>query len=81
MTRLSINVHEAKTHLSKYLKKVQGGQPVILCKNGEPIAQIIPLSKKQNCWQYLGIAKDLIGKIPSDFDEALSEKELPGFGL
>lgn len=81
MTRLSINIHEAKTHLSKYLKKVQGGQPVILCKNGEPIAQIIPFSKKQNSWQYLGVAKDLVGKIPLNFDDSLTDEELPGFGL
>ena len=81
MTRLSINVHEAKTHLSKYLKKVQGGELVTLCKNGKPIAQIIPFLKKQNSWRHLGIAKDLIGKIPSHFDDELTDKELPGFGL
>ncbi|MBI2339940.1 MAG: type II toxin-antitoxin system Phd/YefM family antitoxin [Deltaproteobacteria bacterium] len=83
MTKLNVNIHEAKTHLSKYLRRVQEGQQVTLCKKGSPIAEIIPFrpQKKGSSWQYLGIAKHLIGRVAKDFDKPLSEKELPGFGL
>lgn len=77
MTKL--NIHEAKTHLSRYLAKVQAGEEIILCKNGQPIAQIVPLpqSKKRRLF---GAAQGKV-KIDSRFFEALTEKELPGFGL
>jgi prevent-host-death family protein len=81
MTRLDVNIYDAKTHLSRYLKKVQSGEVITLCKNGEPIAQIIPFPKKQNAWQHLGMAQEMIGDIPEDFNDPLTDEELPGFGL
>lgn len=78
MTR-SINIYEAKTHLSRYLKEVQQGRTVTLCKNGEPVALMVPVPKKKSFWGHVGIAADLVGKIPGDFNEPLEEKDLPGF--
>ena len=77
MTKL--NIHEAKTHLSKYLKKVAHGETIVLCKNGKPVAQIIPFSKKSGRRQ-LGFAKGL-GSIPDSFFEPLTDDDLPGMGL
>ena len=77
MTKL--NIHEAKTHLSKYLKKVVNGETVVLCKNGEPIAQIVPLPVKSRKG-LLGAAKGL-GKVTDRFFEPLTDKDLPGMGL
>lgn len=77
MTKL--NIHDAKTNLSKYLKKVEDGEEVILCRNGEPVAKIIPFAA--------GGAKPLIGlfkgkiKIKPEFFEPLTEEEFPGIGL
>lgn len=81
MTKLNINIHDAKTNLSGYLRKVEKGQIVNLCRNGKPIAQIIPFPKKKSTWDMRGLVKDKIKNIPSDFDAALTAKELPGFGL
>jgi len=78
MTR-PINIYEAKTHLSRYLKRVQRGEVVTLCKNGEPVAQIVPIPKKKSFWEHMGIAKKWIGEIPADFNQELSEEDLPGF--
>ncbi len=77
MTKL--NVHEAKTHLSRYLKKVANGETIVLCKNGEPIAQIVPLPVKSRKGM-LGFAKRM-GKMTEKFFEPLTDEDLPGMGL
>ncbi|MFO1518338.1 MAG: type II toxin-antitoxin system Phd/YefM family antitoxin [bacterium] len=79
MTKL--NVHEAKTHLSRYLHKVQEGETIILCKKGTPIAQIVPFSPKKTAKKRkLGLAKGK-GRLTQDFFSPLTAKELTGFGL
>ncbi len=79
MTKL--NIHEAKTHLSRYLHKVQEGETILLCKNGIPIAQITPLPpEKRPKYRLLGLAKGL-GKVTDKFFEPLTDDDLPGMGL
>ena len=79
MTKL--NIHEAKTHLSRYLPKVQEGESIVLCRNGVPIAQIVPLEKEQISQRNLfGLAKGM-GKVTAAFFEPLDEESLPDFGL
>ena len=79
MTRLSVNIYEAKTRLSNLVRQVQEGRVVTLCKNGDPVAQIVPFRKKQNYWEKRGMARDVVGSIPPDFNEELTDEELPGF--
>ncbi len=43
---LQVNIHEAKTHLSKLLVKVKEGQEVIIAKNGKPVARLVPVLEK-----------------------------------
>jgi prevent-host-death family protein len=38
-----VNVHEAKTHLSKLLERAHAGEEIIIAKNGEPYARLGPL--------------------------------------
>ena len=47
---IKLNIHEAKTHLSKYLERVAQGEIIALCKRNIPIAEIHPISRaaKQN---------------------------------
>ena len=40
-----VNVHEAKTHLSDLLQRVEQGEEFLLCRNGEPIADLVPHRK------------------------------------
>lgn len=42
-----VNVYEAKTRLSQLLTQVEGGEDVIIARNGTPIAQLIPLQRSQ----------------------------------
>jgi len=79
MTKL--NIHEAKTHLSKYLQQVLEGETIILCKNDVPIAQITPLQgSKESKKRRIGVAKGM-GRVEDSFFESLTDEELPGFGL
>ena len=38
-----VNVHDAKTHFSKLLKRVAQGEEIIIAKSGQPIARLVPL--------------------------------------
>jgi prevent-host-death family protein len=39
----TVNIQEAKTHLSKLLKDVENGEEINLAKSGKPVAKIVPL--------------------------------------
>lgn len=43
MTMNTINIHEAKTHLSKLLDRVTAGEEIVIAKNGKPVAKLIPI--------------------------------------
>lgn len=40
---IKINIHEAKTNLSRYLSKLEKGEKILLCKRNVPIAEIVPI--------------------------------------
>jgi prevent-host-death family protein len=40
---LQINVHDAKTHLSRYLARVSAGETLIIARSGKPIAKLAPV--------------------------------------
>ncbi|MDP3560118.1 MAG: type II toxin-antitoxin system prevent-host-death family antitoxin [Legionellaceae bacterium] len=61
-----VNIHDAKTNLSKYLEQIQvDHEMIVICKNGKPVAQLTTYkgSKKR----VLGALKGKI-KIADDFD-------------
>lgn len=41
-----VNVHEAKTHLSRLLDMVRAGQEIVLAKAGKPYARLVPIDEK-----------------------------------
>ena len=41
-----VNVHEAKTHLSRLLERVHGGEEITIAKAGKPYARLVPLSPR-----------------------------------
>lgn len=68
-----VNVHQAKTQLSRLLARVEAGEDVIIARRGEPVARLVgckPRSKRQ--------ADILKGKvvIPDNFFDPLPEEEL-----
>ena len=41
---VKVNVHEAKTHLSRLLTRVEGGEEVVIARDGRPIARLVPFA-------------------------------------
>jgi prevent-host-death family protein len=39
----SVNIHEAKTHLSRLVERVQAGEEIIIAKAGQPAARLVPI--------------------------------------
>ena len=40
-----VNVHEAKTHLSRLLERVESGEEIILARNGKAVARLVPVGR------------------------------------
>jgi prevent-host-death family protein len=72
MDKLIVNVHEAKTHLSKLLEQAHAGQEIILAKAGKPYARLMPLAQSQPKRQ----PGRLSGRVGSEFFDPLDEEEL-----
>ncbi len=66
-----VNVHEAKTQLSRLLKRVGDGEEFILARAGKPCARLVPLD--ESLPRVPGIAK---GRVDDRFFEPLPEAEL-----
>jgi len=71
----TVNIHEAKTHLSRLLERVAAGEEVIIAKAGKPMARLAPLEKPAQKKRAPGALK---GKIwmSENFDEPMSAGEL-----
>lgn len=41
-----VNMHEAKTHLSKLVERVEGGEEIVISRAGKPAAKLVPVPKK-----------------------------------
>ncbi|HEY7445365.1 MAG TPA: type II toxin-antitoxin system prevent-host-death family antitoxin [Vicinamibacterales bacterium] len=41
----AVNVHEAKTHLSRLLEQVEAGEEIILARNGKAVARLVPFRR------------------------------------
>jgi antitoxin (DNA-binding transcriptional repressor) of toxin-antitoxin stability system len=75
---IKLNIHEAKTHLSRYLKRLEAGETILLCRHNVPIAEIRPLPQQRKTPRPLGTAKGRV-KVPSEFFEPLPEEILRTF--
>ena len=68
-----VNVHEAKTHLSRLLQRVKGGEEIVIARAGVPVARIVPV-ELVGAKRKLGIDKGLVW-IADDFDAPSQEIE------
>ena len=73
----SVNIHEAKTNLSKLVAKAAKGEPFVIAKAGKPMARLMPLSEPPRA-KKLGLLKGRI-HIGKDFDAPLPPAALSLF--
>ena len=72
---IRLNIHEAKTHLSRYLAKLREGECIILCRRNVPIAEIRSLARKKYKPR-IGVFKGQF-TVPDSFFEPLPEEVAP----
>jgi prevent-host-death family protein len=41
-----VNIHEAKTHLSRLVERVEAGEEVVIARAGRPVARLVPLARR-----------------------------------
>ncbi|MGH2631695.1 MAG: type II toxin-antitoxin system Phd/YefM family antitoxin [Actinomycetota bacterium] len=74
----TVNVHEAKTHLSRLLERVERGHEIVIARAGKPVAKLVPLEQGRPKQRPLGRDKGRIW-MSEDFDDPLPWKIFPGF--
>jgi len=75
---IKLNIHEAKTHLSKYLERLAKGEIIVLCRRNIPIAEIRPIPVNKKLKRPIGIAKGRF-QIPPEFYEPLPPEIVASF--
>ncbi len=71
------NIHKAKTHLSRLVEDVAAGKEVIIAKDGQPAARLVPI-EVQKAVRKPGYLRGKV-RIASDFDAVLPASVLKGF--
>jgi prevent-host-death family protein len=72
-----VNIHDAKTHLSRYVEEAAKGKEIVIAKAGKPVARIAPLAAAK-VPRKLGLL-DGKARIPEDFNAPLPDKVLAEF--
>ena len=67
-----VNVHEAKTQLSKLIAAAEAGDDVVIARKGKPAVRLVPV--QAGGFQFDSLAH-LVNRLP-DFDEPMGEDEL-----
>lgn len=62
----SINIHEAKTHLSRLVERVEAGEEIIIAKAGRPAARLVPLEGARKPVKIGGLKARV--PLPDDFN-------------
>lgn len=69
----SVNIHEAKTHLSRLVERVQAGEEIVIAKAGRPAARLVPIEGARAPVKIGGLKQPL--PVPDDFN-TMFEKEI-----
>jgi antitoxin (DNA-binding transcriptional repressor) of toxin-antitoxin stability system len=76
---IRLNIHEAKTHLSRHLRRLKRGESILLCRRNIPVAEIRPLQPPPGIpRRHLGGFKGRI-RIPPSFFKPLPDDILEAF--
>jgi prevent-host-death family protein len=70
-----VNIHQAKTHLSRLVERVAAGEEIVIAKNGKPVAKLVPIIAEP---RRPGRLKGRI-RIRADFDEPVPESIAAAF--
>jgi prevent-host-death family protein len=73
----TVNIHSAKTHLSRLVEDVARGEEIVIAKAGKPVARLVPLTISRPKRRLGGLAGKM--RISEDFDAPLPDDILDAF--
>jgi len=73
-----VNIHKAKTHLSRIVDEVAAGAEVVIAKAGKPVARLVPLEDRPRR-KTLGLLKGKL-RVPDTFNAPLPDDVIADFG-
>ena len=76
----TVNIHAAKTHLSRLVEEVRDGEEIIIARAGRPVAKLIAVGRTHARRRGLGALKGRI-RIGRDFDAPLPADVARAFGI
>lgn len=72
---MEVNIHNAKTNLSKLIQQAENGEEVIIARAGKPVVKLVPVHVEPKRKSILGCMKGKIW-IADDFDSPETNKEI-----
>lgn len=72
-----VNIHEAKTHLSRLVEEVCEGEEIVIARAGKPVARLVPVAQTRKRRKLGWLAGRL--EVPDDFDAPLPEDVIADF--
>ncbi len=76
---VKLNIHQAKTHLSRYLELLKSGEYIVLCNRNVPVAEIRGLPSEEKKPRKLGLSKGEV-EVGEGFFDPLPDELLKYFG-
>lgn len=73
----TVNIHEAKTHLSRLVERAASGEEIIIARSGRPVARLVPLASTARRRTFGRMRGKIM--IADDFNAPLPDEVLAGF--
>jgi prevent-host-death family protein len=74
----TVNIHQAKTHLSQLLQRVELGEEIVIANRGVPVAKLVPIPHHLDRRVGMGCDRGLF-QVPTDFNADLPAELLAAF--
>lgn len=76
-----VSIREAKDRLPAIVREAEGGERIVITRNGKPVADVVPHQKKKGGLDFEALERwkkergitRIVGDIPEDFDDPLPE--------
>ena len=72
-----VNIHEAKTHLSRFVDEAAAGREVMIAKAGRPVARLVPIDAKPRAKRFGGLKGRI--RVPDAFNAPLDPDVIAAF--
>ena len=71
---MEVNIHRAKTNLSKLIFRVEAGEEILIARNGKPVARLVPVEAARRKTYKPGALRGRL-RVPADFLEPRADAD------